>query len=220
MPESNPPRTLKHATLERLMHYYHYIGEQIATQNQGTVSSSNIAKLLDTDDTVVRKDMAAIGVRGYPRVGFKADEVMAAIRDVLGFDNAYRAIIIGAGRLGSAIASYPGFSKYGLRIDALIDSDPSRAGAVEGGVEVRHLDELESIIENHNIRLAILTVPAEAAQPLADRTVKAGVDAIWNFAPTSLVVPSHVLVRHEHISVGLAELAYHLNRRVAEKAPE
>jgi redox-sensing transcriptional repressor len=220
MPESNPPRTLKHATLERLMHYYHYIGEQIATQNQGTVSSSNIAKLLDTDDTVVRKDMAAIGVRGYPRVGFKADEVMAAIRDVLGFDNAYRAIIIGAGRLGSAIVSYPGFSKYGLRIDALIDSDPSRAGAVEGGVEVRHLDELESIIENHNIRLAILTVPAEAAQPLADRTVKAGVDAIWNFAPTSLVVPSHVLVRHEHISVGLAELAYHLNRRVAEKAPE
>ncbi len=220
MPDSKPQRTLKHATLERLMHYYHYIGEQIAQQHMGTVSSSEIAKLLDTDDTVVRKDMAAIGVRGYPRVGFKADEVLAAIRDVLGFDNAYRAIIIGAGRLGSALASYPGFSRYGLRIDALLDSDTTRAGAIEGGVEVRPLDELEKIITEHNIGLAILTVPAEAAQPLADRMVNAGLRAIWNFAPTSLVVPPGVLVRHEHISVGLAELAYHLNRRDTKEASE
>ncbi|GMU91013.1 MAG: hypothetical protein AMXMBFR4_00710 [Candidatus Hydrogenedentota bacterium] len=212
MPKKKQPPALNQLVLERLMHYYHLVAEQIQEESHGWVSSAQIARLLDMDDTLVRKDLASIGVRGRPRVGFSAPDLMEAIRETLGFNEAYKAVIVGAGRLGGAIASYGGFSKYGLDVVALFDADPGRVGSILGGVAVRPLEELESVVSEHRVHLAVLTVPAEAAQPLANRLVEAGIRAIWNFAPTSLVLPGNVFVRHEHISVGLAELAYFLKR--------
>lgn len=219
MSHRNRPPTLNQLVVERLMHYYHLVAEQIETQASGHVSSAQIAQLLDMDDTLVRKDLAAIGVRGRPRVGFSAQQLMDAIRETLGFNERYKSIIIGAGRLGGAIASYAGFGKYGLDIVALFDADPLRVGEMLGGVYVKPVDALESVVREQGVHLAVLTVPAEAAQPLADRLVEAGIRAIWNFAPTSLVVPSSIFVRHEHISVGLAELAYYLKRNDLSSGP-
>lgn len=203
---------LNQLVLERLMHYYHLVGEQIPDQASGWVSSAHIAQLLSMDDTLVRKDLAAIGVRGRPRVGFSIAELKGRIREVLGFNDMYKAIVVGAGRLGGAIVSYAGFAKYGMYVVAMFDSEDSRIGSVMGGVLVQSIENLESVIRRHNVHMAILTVPAEAAQVLADRLVAAGIRAIWNFAPTSLSVPPDVFVRHEHISVGLAEVAYYLKR--------
>lgn len=204
-------RRLGHSHLERLVHYYHFLGEHMQPSAR-TVSSKRLADLLNMDDTQVRKDLAAIGVRGCPRVGYRSADVMSAIRDVLGFDRTYRAVLIGAGRLGGALAAYRGFVKYGLYIVALFDREPVKAGTTVGGHFVYSTDDLESVIRRNGARLAILTVPGDAAQELADRVVKAGVRAIWNFAPTTLVVPPGVVVRHEHIVVGLAELASHLQQ--------
>ena len=203
---------LNQLVLERLMHYYHLVGEQIPDQPSGWVSSAHIAQLLVMDDTLVRKDLAAIGVRGRPRVGFSIAELKGRVREVLGFNDTYKAVIVGAGRLGGAIVSYAGFAKYGLYVVAMFDADEKRIGSVMGGVLVQSVENLETIIQRHDVHMAILTVPAEAAQPVADRLVAAGVRAMWNFAPTSLSVPPDVFVRHEHISVGLAELAYYLKR--------
>lgn len=219
MTHRNRPPTLNQLVVERLMHYYHLVAEQIETQASGHVSSAQIAQLLDMDDTLVRKDLAAIGVRGRPRVGFSAQQLMDVIRETLGFNERYKSVIVGAGRLGGAIASYAGFGKYGLDIVALFDADPLRVGEMLGGVYVKPIDTLESVVREQGVHLAVLTVPAEAAQPLADRLVEAGIRAIWNFAPTSLVVPSHIFVRHEHISVGLAELAYYLKRNDLSSGP-
>jgi redox-sensing transcriptional repressor len=194
------------------MHYYHLVAEQIETQASGYVSSAQIADLLDMDDTLVRKDLAAIGVRGRPRVGFSTQVLMDAVRETLGFNERYRSVIVGAGRLGGAIASYGGFGKYGLDIVALFDADPARVGDTLGGAPVLAIESMETVVRDHGVHLAVLTVPAETAQSLADRLVEAGIRAIWNFAPTSLVVPPKIFVRHEHISVGLAELAYYLKR--------
>ena len=177
------------------------------------MSSAEIAHVLGMDDTLVRKDLASIGVRGRPRVGFSTIELMEAVRLTLGFNDTYKAVIVGAGRLGGAIASYAGFAKYGLYIVALFDVDSERVGNVQGGVFVQPLENIETVIVRHDVHLAILTVPAEAAQPLADRMVAAGIRAIWNFAPSSLVVPPDVFVRHEHISIGLGELGYFLKQR-------
>ncbi len=176
------------------------------------MSSAHIAQLLDMDDTLVRKDLAAIGVRGRPRVGFSIAELKGRIREVLGFNDMYKTVVVGAGRLGGALVSYSGFTKYGLYIVAMFDSDEKRVGSVMGGVLVQSVDNLEAVIQRHDVNMAILTVPAEAAQALADRLVATGIRAIWNFAPTSLAVREDVFVRHEHISVGLAELAYYLKR--------
>ncbi|MCP4639929.1 MAG: redox-sensing transcriptional repressor Rex [bacterium] len=207
-----PPVELKHATVERLMHYYHFISEQVETSGTETVTSGEIAKLVRMDDTLVRKDLAAIGVRGLPRVGFRCAAVVNAIHDVLGFGRKYRGVIIGVGRMGSAMASYKGFAKYGLEVCALFDLDPFKMGLVGGGNEILPLSKLPEVVRDQDVSVAILTVPAEAAQEVADAAVAAGVKALWNFASTSLSVPDGVFVRHEHISVGLAELSYLLKQ--------
>ncbi|MBN2713040.1 MAG: redox-sensing transcriptional repressor Rex, partial [Planctomycetes bacterium] len=160
--------------------------------------------------TQVRKDLAAIGVRGYPRIGYRAVDASSRIREVLGFDVRKKGIIVGAGRLGGALASYPGFGAYGLEIVAIFDTDDSKVGSSIGQHPVVTLDKLEQVISDEHVGLAVLAVPAVAAPALAERVVAAGVRAIWNFAPTRFAVPEGVRIRHEQISVGLAELSYHL----------
>ena len=213
MGRSKAKYELGHAHLERLVHYYHFLGERVDLDETTRVSSQQLAQLLTMDDTQVRKDLAAIGVRGVPRLGYLAAEVVDAIRQVLGFDTIHRAILVGAGRLGGALAAYRGFVKYGLRIVGVFDQDPGKVGTTIGAHFIYSTTELEAVIERNNVHLAILAVPAEACQALADRLVRAGIAGIWNFGPTTLTVPSGVVVRHEHIVVGLAELAYHLQHK-------
>ena len=213
MCQAVPTHGLKHALLERLVHYYHFVGQQIEDGVGTTVTSNQIAELVHTDATLVRKDLAAIGVRGHPRVGFRSAEVLSAIRDLLGFDERYRAAILGVGRLGSAMASYRGFARYGLDICALVDCDPAKVGLLWGSHVVLPMERLADVVRGHDISVAILTVPADAAQAAADQAVGVGIKAIWNFASTRLEVPDNVFVRHEHISVGLAEVSYHLRQK-------
>lgn len=203
---------LKHALLERLMHYYHFVSARQDTGQGDTVTSTQIAELIHMDATLVRKDLAAIGVRGYPHVGFKSAEVLSAIRDVLGFDETFRAVIIGTGRLGGAIASYRGFASYGLLICGLFDIAPQKVGLTVGSHEIQPMAALIRFVRDFDVSIAILTVPPEAAQEVADQAVAAGIKAIWNFVTRGLTVPERVFVRHEHISVGLAELTYNLKQ--------
>jgi redox-sensing transcriptional repressor len=211
MPLSEQPRQrLKHTLLERLVHYYHFLSDRLEHGNGETVTSTEIAALVNMDDTLVRKDLAAIGVRGLPRVGFKAAEVVTAIRELLAFDRKTRAVIIGMGRLGGAFASYPGFARYGLEVCGLFDSDPIKVGLMSGGLVVLPIDRLPLVVGGKGVGIAMLTVPPEAAQEVADLAVSAGIKAIWNFASTNVRVPEGVYVRHEHIAAGLAELSYSL----------
>jgi len=211
---------LRHALLERLVHYYYFVTEQQEHGCGDTVTSTRIARLMQMDDTLVRKDLAAIGVRGYPRVGFKCSEVADAIRKVLGFDETYRAVIIGIGWLGSAMASYRGFSRYGLEICGLFDCDPVKIGLMRDNLVVLPMERLPLVVRQQGVSMAILTVPVDAAQEVADFAVAAGVKAIWNFASTNLELAEAVLVRHEHISVGLAELGYQLKQAGAAGPPD
>ena len=194
------------------MHYYHYLAHQQDTAGAATFTSTQIAQMVHTDDTLVRKDLAAIGVRGLPRVGFNSSEVLAGIRKALGFDVEIRAVIIGAGRLGGSFASYCGFAPHGLEIRGLFDIAPQKVGLSIGRFRVEPMSCLPAVVRQHDIGIAILAVPEVAAQEVADLAVAAGIKGIWNFASTNLVVPEGVFVRHEHISVGLAELRYNLMR--------
>lgn len=199
-------------TLERLMQYYHCINEQFVPESRFTVSSARFARCLSLDGTQVRKDLAAIGVKGRRRVGFDVNTVLEAIQRTLGLTQTRQAVVIGAGRLGGAIASYKGFKICGLDIVALFDVNPGKIGLSIAGHVVQPLEQLESIIKDRGIEMGILTVPAGAAQPLADRLVNAGIKAIWNFSAVALTVSEEIIVRHEHLSIGLAQLSYHLKR--------
>lgn len=192
------------------MGYYRFLSELTARKRVNTVTSAQISEALDIDATQVRKDLSAIGLQGMGRVGFDTCEVCRAIRVTLGFDQQFETVLIGTGHLGVALLTYSGFDRYGLHIMAAFDSDPHKIGRKIAGYTVKSTRIMKPFIRRHKIRLAILTTPAEVSQKLTDRLVSVGVEAIWNFTPSRLVVPPGVLLRSEHISMGLSQIAYHL----------
>jgi redox-sensing transcriptional repressor len=194
------------------MRYYRWLTESSFKKPLKTVTSAQIAEALDVDPTQVRKDFGAIGLLGMGRVGFEVCEVCRGIRQVLGFDQTYDAVVIGAGHLGSALVAYKRFARYGLNIVAVFDNSQRKIGTKVAGRTIRSMRALKPFIRKHEIRLAILTTPAECSQIMTDRLVSAGVKAIWNFSPTRLTVPPGVLVRNEHISLGLSQITYHLKQ--------
>jgi redox-sensing transcriptional repressor len=193
------------------MRYYRHLSEITARKSLDTITSAQLGAVLHIDPTQVRKDFGAIGLMGISRVGYEVCEVCRAIRMVFGFDRPFPAVLIGAGHLGTALLSYPGFVRYGLRIVAAFDNDPSKAGGHIEEVKVQGIRSLKPFVRKHQIRMAILTTPVAVSQTMTDRLVSAGIKAIWNFSPTRLTTPDDVLVRNEHISLGLAQVAYHLN---------
>lgn len=201
---------LRRLVIERLMRYYRFLSDSNVKRVGPAVTSAEIAAALDIDPTQVRKDLGSIGIVGMGRVGFETCEVCRSIRTVLGFDHGVDAVLVGAGRLGSALLAYPGFSRYGLEIVAAFDNDKRLIGRKAGGCVIKPMQALKSVVQKHKIRFAILTTPAVVSQKLADRLVEMGVKAIWNFSPTRLIVPDGVLSRDEHISRGFAEISYHL----------
>ena len=146
-------------------------------------------------------------------VGFDVCEVCRAIRVSLGFDQRYDAVLNGAGHLGGTSLAYPGFARYGLHIVAAFDNDPQRIGGKIAGVTIKSVRVMKSFLKRRRIRLAILTTPVDVTQQLAERLVAAGVKAIWTFTAHPLTVPADVLVRSEHISRGLSEIAFHLKQQ-------
>ncbi len=198
-------------TLERLILYYHFMSDHLDRDKSATVTSNKIADMMEIDDTQVRKDLAAIGIKGLPRVGFYTEDVRNRIREFLGFEDLYRAVVIGAGHLGGAISSYDQFAEFGLHITALFDNNPEKVGLTIGSHVVQPMERLLDIVQQRNVQIAVLTVPAEAAQPAAQTAVDAGIRAIWVFSSTRIKTPPNITVRYEHISRGLAELLYSLN---------
>jgi len=202
---------LRPVVLERLIRYHRYLSELTARSSLHAITSAQLGAALDIDPTQVRKDFGAMGLTGISRVGYEVCEVCRAIRVVFAFDHPHSAILVGTGRLGSALLHCPVFARFGLRIVAAFDNDPARIGTEIAGFQVRSARTMRAFVQKHHIPLAILTIPEAASQRVTDRLVAAGVKVIWSFAPTRLTAPGGVLIRHEHFSLSLAHIAYHLN---------
>ncbi len=202
---------LRRNVIERLPRYANYVRELAAAQRE-VVSSAELARLLGIDDTLVRHDLALIGVRGQRNVGFRCRDILDAVRKILAFEREIPAVLVGYGRLGGAIVAYRGFDELGLRIRGIFDLHPDKIGQRVGRLTVRALDKAPGCVRAEHVQLGILTVPPDAAQEVADLLIDAGVRALWSFAPMHLRVPPHVIVRDELLSVGLSELSYKLAR--------
>lgn len=200
------PVSIALPTVRRLPMYFSVI-EQVRQQHQDQISSSQIASPLGLEPIQVRKDLAAIGVSGQPRVGFPVAELIAAIERFLGWDNVTDAFVVGAGHLGSALAGYQGFSRHGLNVVALFDKAPDRVGMKIHGKEVLSMEKFADLVDRLHVHIAILTVPAEAAAEVAEEAVAAGIQAIWNFTATKLVVPEGVIVERMDLAASLAVLS-------------
>ncbi|HSW46121.1 MAG TPA: redox-sensing transcriptional repressor Rex [Phycisphaerae bacterium] len=188
--------------------------EALVRKDRQTISSRELGDLLSLTDAQVRKDLAYFGQFGHPGVGYRVDELIARIRSILGTDRTWRAVLVGAGHLGTALLSYRGFFIKGFQIVAAFDSDPAKIGRVVGvppGLEILPLDRIESTISEKAAEMAILCVPSEVAQDLADRLVAAGIRGILNFAPQMINVTEDVSVGSVDLAQRLEQLAFHIS---------
>lgn len=187
--------------------------EACARRNQETISSSQLGAALGIGDAQVRKDLAFFGQFGYPGIGYRIEELTGALRRILGIDRVWPTAMIGLGNLGRALIKYRGFRSRGFHIVALFDNDPKKIGSTTAGLAVRALDDLAPTVAEMGIELAILSVPADAAQRVADQIVACGIQGILNFAPVTLNVPPSVGVMAVDLSVQLEHLAYQVQSR-------
>lgn len=187
-----------------------YLRQLEAFQRQGdtTVSSSRLGGALSINDAQVRKDLAFFGQFGYPGIGYRIEELITTLRRILGIDRDWPLALIGLGNLGRALLKYRGFRSRGFHIVSLFDNDPNKVGQTYDGMVVQTTASLAATIQAHNISLAILSVPADSAQGVADDLVACGVLGILNFAPMPLNVPPTVSVVAVDLSVQLEHLAY------------
>lgn len=192
-----------------------YLRQLEAAQRQGqtTISSSQLGSSLGINDAQVRKDLAFFGQFGYPGIGYRIEELIATLRRILGIDRVWPTALIGIGNLGRALVKYRGFRSRGFQVVALFDDDPKKIGQTHSGLTVRPLDELPEAVAELAIALAILCVPADVAQRVAEQVVDCGITGILNFAPMPLAVPPSVSVIAVDLSVQLEHLAYKVQNR-------
>ncbi len=203
-------------TIRRLPTYLHKL---MGMKNEGIeiVATPELAKYMNLEAIVVRKDLASTGVVGQPGVGYKVEELIESIRKFLSWDNVSEAVLVGAGSLGSAILGYEGFEEYGLRIVATFDADPKKIGTTVHNHEVLPMSKLAELTRRMHINLGIICVPAQYAQSVADELVAGGILGIWNFANVSLKVPENVVVQREVIAGGLAVLSVKLGKLMKDE---
>lgn len=193
-------------SIRRLPQYLHVIRQ--AQSNGGEyVSGTLIANELNLEPIQVRKDLAITGIIGKPKRGYPANELIKAIEHFLGWDISHKAIVVGAGNLGSALMGYQEFKYNGLDIVAGFDTDPSKIGAHIHGVPIYPIDKLSHVVSEIMPEIAILTVPSPFAQSSSDTIVKSGIKSIWNFTNIKLKVPDFVSVQREDLSSGYAMLS-------------
>ncbi len=197
--------------MRRLSHYLRAL-EGFDRNGGGTVSSEELASKGHTTAAQVRKDLSHFGSFGKRGLGYGVSELVDRLRAILGVDRAWRVVLVGAGRIGSALFEYPDFKARGYDCVAVLDSDPHKIGAKWGNTTIRDTAELEAVVVREQIDLVVLAVPAVAAQEVTDRAVRAGIKGILNFAPVRLKVPAQVPVEDVNLVMELEALSFRITR--------
>lgn len=198
---------LSHAAVARLPHYLRLLEEN--HEGRDTVSSVELADAAGVNPANVRRDLSNLGFQGTRGVGYSVPALRDRIRRELGIEGRRRVAIFGAGNLGTALARYTGLSKRGFDVAAVYDVDTSRVGAMIGNIRVKDLSDMAGDCSRGRFDMAILAVPAAAAQALADDLAAAGVRSILNFAPVRVTVSPEVRVRQVDLSTELQILSYY-----------
>jgi redox-sensing transcriptional repressor len=204
-------RRISESTVRRLSHYLRAL-EKLEQGGTATVSSEELAGRGGTTAAQVRKDLSQFGSFGKRGLGYSVSALAAHLSAILGLDSRWRVVLVGAGRIVSALFEYPTFAHRGFDCVAVLDSDPDKIGRYWGRTPIRSTDDLEAVVRDLGADLLILAVPAEAAQDLATRSVCAGVRGIMNFAPVQLTVPPGVAVTNVNLVLEMEALSFALTQ--------
>ncbi|MGH7608310.1 MAG: redox-sensing transcriptional repressor Rex [Gemmatimonadales bacterium] len=210
-------RKISDSTIRRLSLYLRFL-EQAHAHGRATISSSELARLGGTTSAQVRKDLSFFGSFGKRGLGYSVPELASEIREILGLKRNHRVVVVGAGRLGGALAQYQGFRDRGFHITAVYDQDPKKvgtrwSGGAGSGLVVRDMKHLDADLRREPVDIAIVVTPGDAAQRVVDQLVSAGVRAILNFAPVPLAVPPSVEMKTVNMALELETLTYALAHR-------
>ncbi|MCB5248962.1 MAG: redox-sensing transcriptional repressor Rex [Candidatus Cloacimonadales bacterium] len=177
------------------------------------VSATKIAVFTDVHMTQVRKDLSFTGVVGTPKIGHNIEQLIIAIENCLNWNDISSCFLVGVGHLGKALMGYQELHKKGLRIIAAFDTNPALSDTYYQGIPIHSMEKFSNLLSRLHVHIGILTVPADAAQGIADQMVENGVLAIWNFTPAKLILPEDIIVENVDMSSSLAVLS----RRIAER---
>ncbi len=205
-------KKISESTIYRLSRYFRSL-EHLIEQGIETVSSDDLADIDGITSAQVRKDLSFFGSFGKRGMGYNTRELKDKIAEILGITQQWNVAIVGAGNIGRALVDYQEFAKQGYIMKYLFDTDPNKIGTEYNGVKIENYNNLCSLIKQHNIKIAIIAVPPDRAQIVADKLVKAGIKAILNFSSRSVKVPDDVKVKYENMAIELEALSYYLQSR-------
>lgn len=196
--------------LLRLPVYLQYL--KSLPESTENISATRIAQALELGDVLVRKDLAKVSSGGRRRLGYLRDSLIRDIEAVLDLNSNTCAIVIGLGKLGQGLLEYDGFENAGLEVLAGFDLIPQEGGN-RSGKPLYPMDHLEDFCLRYNVRIGIITTPAEQAQQICDRMIACGIEAIWNFSSAELMVPPGILLQNENLVLSLTTLRLQLKNR-------
>ena len=202
-------------TVERLSVYLACL-KRLAEERMETVSSNEIGQRAGSNAAQVRKDLSYFGEFGTPGVGYNVIHLRERLVEILGLRRGRDVLLVGAGSLGTALCGYQGFTQEGFRIRDVFDNDPAKIGHHIGDLEIHDISRLGELNAASPCDMAMVAVPSRAAQSVAEKLARAGVNCILNFAPAKLSLPPEVIVRDVDLSRELAVLSYYLRLREAE----
>lgn len=186
--------------------------QRLKGNNIRTVSSEALAKVAGVKPTQLRKDLTYFGQFGTRGLGYDVEQLGQMITDLLGTSSLQPVVLVGVGNLGTALLSYRGFQQEGFEIVAAFDVDPKRHRNKKFEFPIYGMDQIQEVLHARNVKMAIVTVPASAAQEVANTLVDAGVTGILNFAPIVLVVPEDVMVSNVNLAIELENLSYFIQQ--------
>ena len=197
------------AVIRRLPRYYRYLGD-LMDAGVERISSAELSAKMNVTASQIRQDLNNFGGFGQQGYGYNVKYLYSEIAKILGLDNVHNLVIIGAGKLGQAIANYSSFEKRGFIIKAMFDNNKDYFGRKVGNIEIMDVNLLADYLSKNNIDIAAVTVPKEAVNPIADILVKCGIKSVWNFAPVDLELPEGIIVENVHLLDSLMQLSYNL----------
>ncbi|HEV7299476.1 MAG TPA: redox-sensing transcriptional repressor Rex [Tepidisphaeraceae bacterium] len=210
MESPRSPEGIPNPAIRRLSLYLRQL-EAFGRKDRRTISSKQLGESLGLTDAQVRKDLAYFGQFGHPGIGYRVDDLIVQVKHILGTDKTWNVMLVGFGNLGRALASYRGFNNKGFRLVAIFDADAAKVGKTHDDLIIQPLSELRETVGRLNIRLAILAVPGDVAQDVADQLVESGIHGILNFAPATITVPPTVALNAVDLAVQLEQLSFQAN---------
>ncbi|NMA65796.1 MAG: redox-sensing transcriptional repressor Rex [Clostridiaceae bacterium] len=200
------------AVIRRLPRYFRYLSDLIKLDIK-RISSKELSQRMGITASQIRQDLNCFGGFGQQGYGYNVESLYDEVGKILGTDEGFKCIIIGAGNMGNALANYENFKNRGFEMVGIFDINPNKIGTFINNIEVQHMDELEGFVKENHVDIAILTVPNKDIINTAKRITSLGIKGIWNFSPTDLMLGEDVVVENVHLSDSLMVLGYNLKEK-------